>query len=69
MNEELHNTNLKQNDSLVILSQKYEKLENKHQLMATELKQTRDKFLTLTKFIHKKGGVSVLNALPNDPNF
>ena len=36
--------------------------------MAAEFKQTREKFITLTKFIHKKGGVNVLNALPNDPN-
>jgi len=60
---------------LVILDKKYKRSQQKIKSYDNELKQTRQqvstfklKFKSLTEFIRKKGGLEVLNNLPNAPN-
>lgn len=60
----------------VVLDKKYKRSQQKIKSYDNELKQTRQqvstfklKFKSLTEFIKKKGGLEMLNSLPNAPGY
>ena len=60
----------------VVLEKKYKRSQQKIKSYDNELKQTRQqvstfklKFKSLTEFIKKKGGLEMLNSLPNAPGY
>ena len=57
---------------LFVLDKKYKKAQQKNKSLDNDLKTTREqvsefkqRFRTLSTFIQKKGGIEVLNSLPN----
>lgn len=60
----------------VVLEKKYKRSQQKIKSYDNELKQTRQqvstfklKFKSLTEFIKKKGGLEMLNSMPNAPGY
>lgn len=75
MYHNLNQTKEHMKKDLFVLDKKYKKAQQKNKNLDSDLKQTRDqvsefkqRFRTLSSFIQRKGGLDVLNNLPNIGN-
>ena len=72
MYHNLNQTKESMKKDLFVLDKKYKKAQQKNKNLDNDLKTTREqvsefkqRFRTLSTFIQKKGGIDVLNKLPN----
>lgn len=75
MYHNLNQTKESMKKDLFVLDKKYKKAQQKNKNLDNDLKTTREqvhefkqRFRTLSTFIQKKGGIDVLNGLPNVDN-